>query len=73
MIRDIFGKDFPVGIAPLVEHMRCPTSDGILKWFERVHEENQGGDLTIGFHLEADYCVDNLRVLHGAVRRVSGE
>lgn len=66
-IRDVFGRDFPVGIAPLVEDMRAGCADGILTWFERVCEENQDGDLTIGYHLEADYNVENLRALHRAV------
>ena len=67
-IRDLFGPEFPVGIAPLVEDMQAPTTHGILDWYRRVERENADGDLTIGFHLEADYRVENLRALGAAVR-----
>ncbi len=66
-IRSVFGPEFPVGIAPLVEDMRADSTGGILKWFSRVQQENAGGDLTIGFHLEAGYRIENLRALNAAV------
>ncbi len=66
-IRALWGEEFPLGIAPLVDDMRAATDDRILHWFHRVRQENQGGDLTIGFHLEADYRVENLRALVQAV------
>jgi len=66
-IRAVFGRDFPVGIAPLVDDMQADSPDGILRWFARVRDENDGGDLTIGFHLEADYNFDTIRALHQAV------
>lgn len=67
-IRQIFGPEFPVGIAPLVDDMRDGSTRGILDWFQRVRRENGDGDLTIGFHLEGDYRVENLSALHSAVR-----
>ncbi len=67
-IRAVFGSDFPVGIAPLVEDMRSASSRGIVNWYKRVEEENGDGDLTIGFHCEADYRIENLRVLDAMVR-----
>ena len=67
-IRAAFGSDFPIGIAPLVEDMSAATSDGILACYERVERENGGGDLTVGFHLEAEFNIDNIRALHSAVR-----
>ena len=66
-IRRVFGPDFPVGIAPLVEDLRAASESGILSWHERVARENQGGNLTIGFHLESGYRLENLRALHAAV------
>ena len=69
-IRAEFGPDFAVGIAPLVDDMRAASDEGVLRWFERVARENAGGDLIIGFHLEATYNLQAIRALHDAVRRV---
>lgn len=66
-IRAVFGPELPVGIAPLVEDLRSVSESGILNWHERVAQENQDGDLTIGFHLESGYRLDNLRALQAAV------
>jgi hypothetical protein len=68
-IRARFGRDFPIGIAPLVDQMKVTRSDAILDWFARVARENAGGDLTIGYHLEADYHLETLEALHEAVAR----
>lgn len=67
-IRALFGPMFPVGIAPRVEDMRAESEGPILDWYQHVANENQEGDLTIGFHLESDYRLDNLRALHAAVQ-----
>jgi hypothetical protein len=67
-IRVVFGRAFPVSIAPVVEDMTADSPIGILRWFDRVRRENDGGDLTIGFHLESDYNVDTIRALHDAVQ-----
>ncbi len=66
-IRENFGRDFPVGIAPLVEHMSAASPRGILQWFERVQQDNAGGDLTVGYHLEASYELKTIRALHRAI------
>lgn len=66
-IRAVFGDDFPVGIAPLVDDMRAPTPDRILQWYRQLVADNGDGDLTIGFHLEADYRLENIRALWQAV------
>jgi hypothetical protein len=70
-IRSVFGRALPVGIAPVVEDMKASSPAGILRWFERVQGENDGGDLTIGFHLESDYNVETIRGLHDAVLRAA--
>lgn len=69
MIRSVFGDELPVSIAPLVDDMRAADAGPILQWYARVARENGGGDLTIGYHLEADYCLDSLIALHRAVER----
>jgi hypothetical protein len=71
-IRSEFGQNFAVGIAPLVDDMRAATEEGMLRWFDRVARENEEGDLTIGFHLEATYNLQTIRALHDAVRSVRG-
>jgi hypothetical protein len=67
VIREVFGRDFPVSIAPLVDDMTADSSHNILAWYDRVESENDGGDLTIGYHLESAYNLDCLRALHRAV------
>jgi hypothetical protein len=64
VIREQMGREFPIGIAPLVEHMRANSTDEILRWFRQIRDDNDDGDLTIGFHLEADFNVDTIRALH---------
>ena len=71
-IREVFGRDFAVGIAPLVDDMRAASEAGMLRWFERVARENDRGNLTIGFHLEATYNLQTIRALHDAVRSLRG-
>ena len=71
-IREVFGRDFPVGIAPLVEDLAANSPRAVVQWFERVAQENAGGNLTIGYHLETDYRLDNIRALHNAVARTNG-
>ena len=66
-IREVFGRAFAVGIAPLVEDLSASSPCGILAWFERVVHDNDGGDLTIGYHLETHYRLANIRALHEAV------
>jgi hypothetical protein len=68
-IRAEFGRALPVSIAPLVEDLTASTPGRILAWFDRVREENDGGELHIGFHLEADYNLDSIRALCAAVQR----
>ena len=66
-IRALFGREFPVGIAPLVEDMTAATTSGIVAWLRRIAAENDDGDLTIGYHLEAEYNLETIRALHDAV------
>ncbi len=67
LIREVFGREFPVSIAPLVDDMTADSPHDLLAWYERVESENDGGDLTIGYHLESAYNLDCLRALHRAV------
>jgi hypothetical protein len=62
-VRDRFGSDLPVDIAPLVDDLRAPTPDALLGWANRVLDQNAGGRLTFVVHLEEGYPLDNLRAL----------
>ena len=62
-IRETFGKDFPVSIAPMTVDFAAETSEPILNWAEKVINDNAGGDLTIVYHLEPDYKLDIVRAL----------
>ena len=66
-IREIFGHDFPISIAPLVEEMTSDDSSDLLQWFHRIAEENNAGNLTIAYHLESHYNLENIKALHRAV------
>ncbi len=57
-VRECFGKDFPVSIAPMATSFSAKTSEPMLAWAERVITENDGGDLLIVFHLEPNYKLD---------------
>ncbi len=62
-IREAFGPDMPVDIAPLVGDLAAPQPDTLLEWTRRVLEDNAGGPLTIVVHLEQGYPLNNLRAL----------
>jgi len=54
-VRKIFGKDFPVSMAPPVALLSSQDSAPVLAWVENVLHENDGGDLTFLLHVEAEY------------------
>ncbi len=63
-IREVFGKDFPVSIAPMAEDFCEDKPDEIVKWAGKVLDDNGNGDLEIVYHLEGDYNIDNLWALY---------
>lgn len=70
-VRENFGPDFAVSIAPQVNDFSAPTAQPLLDWVERVAAENAGGDLTVLYHLEPSYSLDNIRVLHKKVAELN--
>ncbi len=66
-VREVFGREFPVCVAPLVDDLRADDSRGLLDWADGVLDANAGGPLTIGYHLESGYPLDSLRRLHERV------
>lgn len=61
-IRDSLGLGFPVSIAPPVKLLAQGSLDELWGWTRRTLEANQGGKLTILFHLEPQYPLEMLRV-----------
>jgi hypothetical protein len=69
-VRKHFGLDFAVSIAPLVNDFSAATAEPLLNWAEKVIIDNAGGDLTILYHLESNYSLDNIRALHQKVTAI---
>jgi hypothetical protein len=63
-IREIFGSKFHVSIAPIVRDFSSDTPLAILAWAKKVIKENDNGELTIVYHLEPDYNIDNVYALY---------
>ena len=63
-IREVFGRDFPVSIAPMAEYFYADTPERIVNWLAKVLDDNDNGELTIVYHLEGDYNIDNLLALY---------
>ena len=63
-VREIFGKDFPVDIAPMPTDFSADSPEPILKWAEKVIKENNGGNMRIIYHLEPDYKLEIVRALN---------
>ena len=62
-VREVFGEDFPVDIAPMPADFSADSPDPILNWAKHVIAENHGGPLRILYHLEPDYKLEIVRVL----------
>ncbi len=63
LVRNVFGGDFPVSMAPPVAVLSQGNTDGVLDWAARVYEQNDGGPLSIACHLEPQYDLEAVRAL----------
>ncbi len=63
-VREIFGLDFPVDIAPTPADLSADSPDPVLRWAQMVVKENGGGRMRIIYHLEPDYKLENVRALN---------
>jgi len=61
--REVFGKDMRISIAPMPRDLSAESAGPILRWAERIFDENDGGNLEYTYHLEPGYNVDNIRAL----------
>ncbi len=70
--RELFGPEMPITIAPSPQDMSAESTEPILDWAKRVHEENAGGHLGYVFHLEPSYNIETIYALADFVRRQAG-
>lgn len=67
-VRQVFGKEMPISIAPLPKDMSDHSTDAILNWAKQILEENDGGNLQYQYHLEAGYNIDTIYALTDFVK-----
>ncbi len=63
------GKDFEIHTVPPVEVLLREDDKGINAWLEKTLKENDGGNLKIGYHLEAEYNETNCIYIHEYLQR----
>jgi hypothetical protein len=61
--RQVFGRAFPIDVAPMPADFSADSPDSILDWAQQIVAENDGGPLRILYHLEPDYKLDTVRAL----------
>ncbi len=67
-VREVFGNEMPLSIAPLPQDMSAQSTEPILAWAERVLEENDGGSLEYIYHFERGYNLDTICALTDFVK-----
>jgi hypothetical protein len=70
-VRQVFGKEMPISIAPLPRDMSAESTDAILKWAKQIFKENNGGNLQYLYHLETGYNIDNIYALTDFVKNLT--
>jgi len=68
-VREVFGRQMPVSIAPLPRDMSAESSAPIVDWARRALEENAGGPLDFVYHVEPDYRIETIRALTDFVKQ----
>ncbi len=67
-VRDVFGHDFPVDVAPMPVDFSADSPEPIIHWAKQVIDENAGGNLRIIYHLEPDYNLEIVRSLNQYIK-----
>ncbi|MEA3224453.1 MAG: uroporphyrinogen decarboxylase family protein [Planctomycetota bacterium] len=62
-MREVFGNEMPLSVAPLPQDMSARSAEPILNWAGRTLEENGSGDLEFVYHLEPSYNLDTVYAL----------
>jgi hypothetical protein len=64
-IRELKGIEFEINLEPPVNLMlKDSPKNEILKWLDRVLEENGGGPIKFAFHLESGYAIENCLAIY---------
>lgn len=70
-IREKMGKDFEISVFPPVELLvQSSTHEEMEKWLAQTLKDNDGGPLTIAYHLEPNYNWDNCKYIHEELDRL---
>jgi hypothetical protein len=62
-VREIFGKEMLISVAPSPHDMSAVGTDPALRWAKRILEENDGGNLEYIYHLEPGYNINTIYAL----------
>jgi hypothetical protein len=68
-VRELFGLDLPVSIAPPVKLLTNGSLDELMTWTQGVMTSNQGGRLAMVYHIEPQYPLAPLRAWHSSLGR----
>jgi hypothetical protein len=68
-VREIFGPDLPLSIAPLPSDLSADSAESLLTWARRTLAEDAGGDLAYVYHLEPGYNLEAIRALTDLLKR----
>ena len=69
--RELFGEEMLISVAPLPRDMAAENADQILRWAERIFEENDNGNLEYVYHVEPGYNLDTICALTEFVSNLS--
>jgi hypothetical protein len=69
--RQVFGYEMLISISPLPSDMSAENAEPILRWAQKIYEENNGGNLEFIYHLEAGYNIDTIYALTDFVKSLT--
>ncbi len=69
--RAIFGREMIISVAPSPRDMSAESTDPILRWAERILEENNNGNLEYVYHLEPGYNLGTIYALSEFVKSLA--
>jgi hypothetical protein len=70
-IRDKMGKTFEINVFPPVKALvEGANPEYIKQWLTQTLKDNNGGNLKIEYHLEADYSWENCNYIHMELERL---
>jgi hypothetical protein len=70
-VRELFGPDLRVSIAPPVKLLANGSLDELMAWTTGLLAANQDGDLVVVYHLEPQYPLEPLRAWHATLANLT--